>query len=183
MPSPWLSRWPQQKDGAGLGQLNRPLDRAGFRTQFLSDTPRGDRDRCAACRALKTSNPTRYQVVKDPCRGPIIEVRARLHLALGRAEEAWHDSSQAMQLLESHSWLPMPQTHLHTHFLALRALDRKEEALDHLRRARDRVMFVADKLADERLRQSWLQNVRMNREILEDWSEIHPLGSGTGKLA
>jgi hypothetical protein len=44
-------------------------------------------------------------------------------------------------------------------------------------------MFVADKLADERLRQSWLQNVRMNREILEDWSEIHPLGSGTGKLA
>jgi hypothetical protein len=112
-----------------------------------------------------------------------MDVRARLHLALGRAEEAWHDSSQAMQLLESHPWLPMPQTHLHTHFLALRALDRKEEALDHLRRARDRVMFVADKLADERLRQSWLQNVRMNREILEDWSEIHPLGSGTGKLA
>jgi hypothetical protein len=36
MPSPWLSRWPQKKDGAGLGQLNRPLDRAGFCTQFLT---------------------------------------------------------------------------------------------------------------------------------------------------
>jgi tetratricopeptide (TPR) repeat protein len=101
-----------------------------------------------------------------------LDVKARLHLALGQPEEAYDVSSQAMQLLASHPWLPKPQNHLHTHSLALSALGREAEAHDHLQRACERVMFVADKFTDDSLRQSWLQKVRVNREILGHWREI-----------
>ena len=50
--------------------------------------------------------------------------------------------------------------------LALRALDHDTEADEHLQRAHERVMRVADKTIDPALRQSWLENVRVNREIL-----------------
>jgi tetratricopeptide (TPR) repeat protein len=102
-----------------------------------------------------------------------LDAKARLHLALGQPEEAHEASSQAMKLLASHPWLPKPQNHLYTHALALRALGREAEADDHLRRAYERVMFVADKFADDALRQGWLQNVRVHREILGQWEEIH----------
>jgi hypothetical protein len=71
-----------------------------------------------------------------------------------------------MRLLESKPWLPELQNHLHTHSLALRALEHRAEANDHLQHAHERVMFVADKFTDNSLRQSWLQNVRVNRKIL-----------------
>jgi len=32
------------------------------------------------------------------------------------------------------------------------------------------VMLVAGKTQDEALRQGWLENVRINREILADWA-------------
>ena len=100
-----------------------------------------------------------------------LDVSARLHLALGEPEAAHEVSVQAMQLLESNPWLPMPQAHLFTHFLALRALEREGEAGEHIQRAYERVMSVAGKLTDEPLHRSWLQNVRVNREILGHWNE------------
>ncbi len=95
-----------------------------------------------------------------------LDVRARLHLALGSPEKAYDDSSRAMRLLESNPWLPMPQNHLHTQSLVLRALEREAEADDHLLRAYERVVAVANKLTDDSLRHSWLHNVRVNREIV-----------------
>jgi tetratricopeptide (TPR) repeat protein len=100
-----------------------------------------------------------------------LDAGARLHLASGHIEAAYDVSVQAMQLLEVNPWLPKPQNHWYTHSLALRALGRTAEADDHLQRAHDRVMFVADRFADASMRQSWLQNVRVNRQILEDWED------------
>jgi tetratricopeptide (TPR) repeat protein len=105
-----------------------------------------------------------------------LDARARLHLAVGQPEEAYDASVQAMELLASHPWLPKPQNHLYTHSLALRALGREAEADDHLQRACERVMFVADKFSDESLRQGWLRNVRVNREILSQWQGAHARG-------
>jgi DNA-binding SARP family transcriptional activator len=101
-----------------------------------------------------------------------LDVRARLHLALNQPEQAFADSSQIMQLLESNPWLPRPQNHLHTHFLALNALGRKTEAEPYLQRAYERVMFVSEKFADDALRQSWLGNVQVNREIVRLWDKF-----------
>jgi len=38
-----------------------------------------------------------------------------------------------------------------------------------LQRAYERVMLVASKIQDEGLRQSWLENVPDNREIVAEW--------------
>jgi len=49
-------------------------------------------------------------------------------------------------------------------------LGRDAEADDYLRRAYDHVMLVASKTHDEALRKSWLENVRINRAIVAEWS-------------
>jgi hypothetical protein len=54
------------------------------------------------------------------------------------------------------------------HSRALRAAGREAESDDYLRRAHERVMLVASKTQDETLRRGWLENVRVNREILAD---------------
>ena len=56
------------------------------------------------------------------------------------------------------------------HSRALRAAGREAESDDYLRRAYERVMLIAGKTQDEALRQGWLENVRINREILADWA-------------
>ena len=77
-----------------------------------------------------------------------------------------------MELLTAYYWLPRPQNYLFTHALALRANGRETESIDHLRRAHERVMFVADRFNEESMRAGWLRNVRVNREIVRSWQDI-----------
>lgn len=109
-------------------------------------------------------------------RAEALDVSARLQLALGRRETAAAVSSKVMGLLESHPYLPKPQNYFHTHSLALRSLGREREAGEYLRRAFERVMFVADKFKDASLRQSWLYNVRVNNEIVNGYNTLRPDG-------
>jgi tetratricopeptide (TPR) repeat protein len=102
-----------------------------------------------------------------------LDVSARLHLALGMPGNAYDDSSQVMRLLNSKPWLQRPQNYLYTHSLSLRALEHLTEADDYNQRAYERVTSVASQLTDGSLRQGWLQNVRVNREIVHRWKEIH----------
>jgi hypothetical protein len=102
-----------------------------------------------------------------------LDVSARLHLALDQQEEAYAVSLQAMQLMQSNPWLPMPQAHLHTHYLVLRTRGREAEAKEYLQRAHEWVMSVTGKLTDVSLREGWLGNVRVNREILSHCWEYH----------
>ena len=98
-----------------------------------------------------------------------LSISARLHLKLGELKEALACSEEVIHLLETTPALPHPQEYLYTHFLALRVLGRDGEAKEYLRRAHERVMLVAEKTTDESLRQSWLEDVRVNRQILRDW--------------
>jgi tetratricopeptide (TPR) repeat protein len=92
----------------------------------------------------------------------------RLHLALGEIEEALHTSSEMMACLEDDLPPFHPEAYLYTHALVLRALGREGEADAHLQRAYERVMEVAGRMDDPALRQSWLEKVRANREIVAD---------------
>jgi tetratricopeptide (TPR) repeat protein len=98
-----------------------------------------------------------------------LNTAARLHLALGAAEAALETSTELMHWLDTVPGVPTPEQYLFTHSRALRALGRHEEADEVLHRAYERVMLVAGKTQDEALRQSWLENVRDNREIVAQW--------------
>lgn len=95
-----------------------------------------------------------------------LQMAARLHLELGQVEEAWVISSGAMRLVTK--WPYVSEERLFVHAQVLRASGRPEEADRCLRRAYERVMLVAGKIQDEDLRRSWLENVRVNREILAE---------------
>jgi len=94
---------------------------------------------------------------------------ARLHLALGAVDEALESSSKVMQEIETFGEPYFVEQYYLTHARVLRALGRDAEADDYLQRAYERVMLVASKIQDEGLRQSWLGNVRDNREIVAEW--------------
>jgi tetratricopeptide (TPR) repeat protein len=99
---------------------------------------------------------------------------ARMHLALGEAELALESSSKVMQQKELRGEVSywMEQYYL-THARVLRTLGRDAEADDYLQRAYERVMLVASKTQDERLRRGWLENVPDNREIVAEWEGRH----------
>jgi len=101
-----------------------------------------------------------------------LEVSARLYLALGRPEEAIEATSKVIDLWESRPYLPRPQRYFHTHSLALRTLGQESHANQYLRRACERVQFVAGKFKDDSLRQSWLDNVQVNREIMSSYRRL-----------
>jgi predicted ATPase len=97
------------------------------------------------------------------------QAAARLHLALGNVEQALESSNRAVQGTETDpGWYFVEQCYL-THARVLRALGCDDEADDSLRHAYERVMVVASKIQDEALRQSWLENVPDNREIVAEW--------------
>ena len=94
---------------------------------------------------------------------------AELHLALGEAELALSHSSRAQSLMTPGVLLP-PRIYLgHCHARALRALGRDAEADNHLRQTYDLVRLAADKFRDPALRQGWLENVRVNRDVIADY--------------
>jgi predicted ATPase/predicted Ser/Thr protein kinase len=96
---------------------------------------------------------------------------ALLCLALNQSDEALTHSVKALEVIKA---APDPSYQMEifffTHSRALRAAGREAEADDYLRKAHARVMLVASKIADEALRRSWLENVRLNREMLEEWA-------------
>ena len=95
------------------------------------------------------------------------ETAAGLYLALGEADEALQCSTRGLQLMESNPSPWWPERRYFTHSRILRALGQEAEADMHLKRAYDRVMLVAGNTKDQELRRSWLENVQVNREILE----------------
>jgi hypothetical protein len=103
------------------------------------------------------------------------EIGARLHLALGEIAEAEAYSRKAVDLAEAGAALWRPEEVWFTHSRVLRALGQETEADEYLQRAYERVMLVAGKTTDPELKQSWLENVQTNREILAACAE-HGIG-------
>jgi tetratricopeptide (TPR) repeat protein len=107
-----------------------------------------------------------------------LHVAAQLHLALAEweaSQDQVESTGEHMDAALAHSeevmrlvaaWPAQPEAYLYTHSRALRAAGRKAEADDHLRQAYERVMLVASTTKDETLRRGWLENVRVNRQIV-----------------
>jgi len=97
-----------------------------------------------------------------------LSTTARLHLKLGQVKEAVPSSTEAVGVSEEKRVFRFRELYLLTHAQALRATGRDEEADSYLQSAFDRVMLVAGNTKDDDLRQSYLQNVPWNREILKE---------------
>jgi serine/threonine protein kinase/tetratricopeptide (TPR) repeat protein len=111
-------------------------------------------------------------------------ISAQLHLALFEIDGdrthldlAFENSSKAVQLPEKEIEACHLDEYCYTHARVLIALGRHDEVEPYLRKAFDRVIQVANNIEDENLRQSWLENVVIHREILAEassrgWIEI-----------
>jgi len=88
---------------------------------------------------------------------------------LGRMEEALDYSSRAIELLESGRSCEYPQAVYFHHAKLLLAHGLEDESARFLRKAHDEVMERADGIKDPEMRKSFLQNVQVNREIVEEW--------------
>jgi hypothetical protein len=99
-----------------------------------------------------------------------------LRLMLGDASRSLAETSDALDIMEW--WRTLDRLSyeglLYTHSLALRASGRVTEADAALRRAWDRVQQVADQTQNETLRRSWLENVKVSREIVAAYPALSP---------
>jgi len=96
-----------------------------------------------------------------------LEAVAALCLELGKLEDALRYSKEMIAMGEINPSPYMPERRYFIHSKILHALGQDQEADEYLQRAHERVMLVADNTSNEDLRTSWLENVRVNREILE----------------
>jgi len=95
-----------------------------------------------------------------------LNTAARLHLALGHAEEALPLALDLKGLIDRVPLFFEPQQFLYTLAQTFGALDQDDEAMGYLRRAYDWITMAAQKMVDAELRSSWLEKHPRNREIL-----------------
>jgi tetratricopeptide (TPR) repeat protein len=108
-----------------------------------------------------------------------LEIAARLHIKLGDYEIALKQTTEMLELMEMVPGPYEPEVKYYTHAKALYGLGRDEEGDEFLKKARDRVTSVAEGIKDEALRRSWLENVKLNREILKVRAQRGISGSTT----
>jgi predicted ATPase/class 3 adenylate cyclase len=147
-------------------QRNNDVRCIVYSSNFLANLSLLDGNR----RKMKEGVKQIERVLKNAFRGELyhkaysFEVLAKLHLALGEIDDAYEYSVNA---LESMLGFDAPESKYFTHALILRKLDRDSEANEYLLRAYERVMLVAEKTKDPDLRRSWLENVSINKKIIE----------------
>ncbi|UCF61831.1 MAG: protein kinase, partial [Anaerolineaceae bacterium] len=89
-----------------------------------------------------------------------LNLAARICLVLGQIEKALECSSEAIEIMSIIPNFHDPEVTFFTHATALYGLGRENEARGYLQQAFDRVMLVANNTKDEKLRRSWLENVK-----------------------
>jgi eukaryotic-like serine/threonine-protein kinase len=98
-------------------------------------------------------------------------IAAEIHLALGAPETALGLMTQAMDIIGATPF--MPERNFYTAARILKALGRTEEAEEHLRHAYQRVLLIAGSISDAVLQRSWLESVKVNREIVAEWEAVN----------
>ncbi len=105
---------------------------------------------------------------------PVIEIenlayRSMVHLALGEAEAALECSKRAVALLEAGGSAEYPQMIYFNHSQVLAALGLAEGAREYLKKAHDEVLRRADRIGDRAMKDDFLGNVMVNREVVARW--------------
>ncbi len=96
-----------------------------------------------------------------------LSMKAFAHAQLNEQENALECSSQAIQILDRGQHYEYPHEIYFNHFKILSAFDRETEALTYLQKAYDEVMRRAEQIASDEQRRSFLENVKLNREIVQ----------------
>jgi hypothetical protein len=95
-------------------------------------------------------------------------IQAQLYLKLGQIEDALAASREGIEWMEEKRIRLCQEYCLITNIQVLRAVGREEDTNSYLQKAYQRLMMVAGKTKDPTLRQSWLENVPWNQEILKE---------------
>jgi predicted ATPase/DNA-binding SARP family transcriptional activator len=94
-----------------------------------------------------------------------------LHDEMGHAAEALAQSLEAVRMLEAGQVCELPQDVYFNHYRILAAHGRREDAPKYLEKAHAELMQRAEQIQDLKLRESFLKNVKANREIIEAWQK------------
>jgi tetratricopeptide (TPR) repeat protein len=116
-------------------------------------------------RALALCNQTSY----TPNQVAVLSLATSLCLQLSQPKQALVYSSEAIQISSKIASAYQSEIYLYSHAQALLANNQIAAAQDYLQRARSRVLQVAEQTQDAASRQSWLENVPVNRAILHDY--------------
>ncbi len=103
--------------------------------------------------------------------GDCLELAARAFLKLGNLEKAFEYSSENLSYEHLVPYANDIERKYLTHSNILFELDREKEAREYLQKAYERVMLIAQKTEDDELRLSWLENAKINREIIEEYGK------------
>jgi len=123
----------------------------------------------AGLRSVQRALPLCIQTSYKPSHVNALSLAARLCLLLGQAEQALAHSTEAIRISGGVASEYLSESYLYSHAQALKANDQTVAAQDYLQRAHQRVMQVADQTQDATLRQSWLENIPTNRDIIKNW--------------
>jgi serine/threonine protein kinase/tetratricopeptide (TPR) repeat protein len=102
-----------------------------------------------------------------------LQTAAWVELAHNHPEQALAHSQEAMDLLERDP--VKPEGYQYVQACALWANGRDDEANALLEQAYQRVMLVAGLIKDDAIRNCWLEDVPINRQIVNDWVSYHGL--------
>jgi tetratricopeptide (TPR) repeat protein len=97
-----------------------------------------------------------------------LRITARLHLKLGQVEQAMAVSNEMNQILEHEVVELRTEIFYWTHTQVLRADGQEQVADFFLKKAYNHILQMAEKITDDGLRRSYLENVWENREILKE---------------
>lgn len=102
-----------------------------------------------------------------------LSYQAMALLAMGRLQEALEASSKAVALLDAHgSSEVLREEILYNHSLALEKGSQADEARRYLELASAEIQRKADQIQSPELRQSFLQNVPLNRNVIQRWNDL-----------
>ncbi len=102
-----------------------------------------------------------------------LKVAVWVALAQNKPEEALGYAKEAIALHEKQP--NQPEGFSYPYICALWANADTETAAAYLEKAYQRVMLVANNLQNAEYRKSWLEDVYINRQIVNDWINEHDL--------
>jgi hypothetical protein len=117
--------------------------------------------------ALLRSTPWNYELASA------LTTATWIALDQNQIESAAAFAEEARELFEKFSVKPEGWDYVQA--CALWANNQDDDAFAYLENAYQRVMKVASQIKNEDIRKSWLEDVYINRQIVNDWINIHGL--------
>jgi hypothetical protein len=109
-----------------------------------------------------------YAMKKAELMVDTLATQAAIRLSLGQVNAALNASEKAVQSLQTCAEIVNPERILYLHARNLYADNREIEGDNNLRHAWDRIQLVLSLTSDQELQRSFIENVRINHDILAE---------------